>query len=129
MTVRVALSRGIRLLGMVALAALVLPSVAHAGDVAMRVQDVPLEARSLAAAVRPMHFNMLALHWIGSGSVGYRVHRLHGAWSGWVVAGEVRARLTSIRITKYASNADGIPRKSEPTKAGQTTRTRKCQCR
>src|SRR5437588_10540040 len=73
-------------LSLVALAALVLPSVAHAGDVAMRVQDVPLEARSLAAAVRPMHFNMLAVHWTGSGAVSYRVHRLHGSWRAWVTA-------------------------------------------
>ena len=40
----------------------------------------------LAAAQSPMHFNMLALHWIGSGSVSYRVHRLHGGWSAWVTA-------------------------------------------
>ena len=29
---------------------------------------------------------MLGLHWIGSGSVSYRVHRLHGAWGRWVTA-------------------------------------------
>jgi N-acetylmuramoyl-L-alanine amidase-like protein len=69
-----------------ALAALAVPSLARAGDVAMRVQEIPLGPRVLAAVQPPMHFNMLALHWIGSGSVSYRVHRLHGAWSGWTVA-------------------------------------------
>jgi hypothetical protein len=67
-------------------AALVAPALARAGDVAMRVQDVPLGARVLAAAPRPAHFNMLGLHWQGPGSVAYRVHRLHGAWGGWVAA-------------------------------------------
>jgi hypothetical protein len=69
-----------------AFAALAVPSLARAGDVAMRVQEVPLGTRTLAAASSPMHFNMLALHWIGSGSVSYRVHRLHGHWSAWVSA-------------------------------------------
>jgi hypothetical protein len=69
-----------------AFAALAVPSLAHAGDVAMRVQDVPLGPRGLAAVVPAMHFNMLAVHWTGSGSVSYRVHRLHGSWSAWVTA-------------------------------------------
>jgi hypothetical protein len=66
--------------------ALAVPSLARAGDVAMRVQEVPLGPRTLAAAASPMHFNMLALHWIGPGTVSYRVHRLHGGWSAWVTA-------------------------------------------
>ena len=69
-----------------ALAALAVPALARAGDVAMRVQDVPLGSRTLAAAPAPMHFNMLALHWIGGGVVSYRVHRLHRGWSAWVTA-------------------------------------------
>jgi hypothetical protein len=66
-----------------ALAALAVPALARAGDVAMRVQDVPLGPRTLAAAQEPMHFNMLAIHWRGGGSVSYRVHRLHGRWTAW----------------------------------------------
>jgi flagellar hook assembly protein FlgD len=69
-----------------AAAALALPALAHAGDVAMRVQDVPLAGRSLAVAPAAMHFNMLASHWLGSGTVSYRVHRLHGRWSAWTAA-------------------------------------------
>jgi hypothetical protein len=69
-----------------AVAAFAIPSLAHAGDVAMRVQDVPLEARSLTSAPAAMHFNMLAPHWTGGGGVSYRVHRLHGRWSAWTAA-------------------------------------------
>jgi hypothetical protein len=70
----------------VALAALAVPAFAQAGDVAMRVQEVPLGARSLAAAPAAMHFNMLATHWTGTGGVSYRVHRLHGSWTAWTAA-------------------------------------------
>ncbi len=69
-----------------ALAALAVPALARAGDVAMRAQDVPLGPRALAAVQPAMHFNMLALHWTGTGTVRYRVHRLHGHWSRWVTA-------------------------------------------
>ena len=69
-----------------AVAAFAVPSLARAGDVAMRVQDVPLGARSLAGVPAAMHFNMLAPHWIGAGSVSYRVHRLRGRWSAWTDA-------------------------------------------
>src|SRR6266576_3864845 len=64
--------------------ALLAPSVARAGDVAMRVQDVQLGPRGLSTAVTPMHFNMLGVHWTGTGGVEYRVHRLHGKWQPWV---------------------------------------------
>lgn len=66
-----------------ALAALAVPSLARAGEVAMRVQEEPLGARVLAAAGPGMNFNMLAVHWLGKGGVSYRVHRLHGSWSAW----------------------------------------------
>ena len=67
-------------------AALVVPAVSRAGDVAMRVQEIPLEGRALAAAPAAMHFNMLAAHWTGPGTIAYRVHRLHGRWSAWTQA-------------------------------------------
>jgi len=66
-----------------ALAALALAPVARAGDVAMQAREVPLGPRALQAATPPMHFNMLGVHWAGSGSVEYRTHRLHGAWREW----------------------------------------------
>ncbi|NUR75817.1 MAG: hypothetical protein HOQ28_05965 [Thermoleophilia bacterium] len=74
------------MLSFAVLAALAGPAVARASDVAMHVEDVPIGARALAAASKPAHFNMLALHWVGSGSVGYRVHRRHGGWARWVAA-------------------------------------------
>jgi N-acetylmuramoyl-L-alanine amidase len=69
-----------------ALAGLAAPAVARAGTVAMHVADVPLGARALTAAPPAPHFNMLAVHWAGSGGVEYRVHRLHGTWRPWVTA-------------------------------------------
>jgi len=69
-----------------AAAALASPSLARAGDVAMRVQDIPLSGRSLAATPAPLHFNLLAAHWTGTGTVLYRTHRLHGRWTSWVAA-------------------------------------------
>ena len=64
--------------------ALVVPALAQAGSVAMRVQPVQLGARAETSAA--MHFNMLALQWKGAGSVFLRVHRLHGAWTPWAGA-------------------------------------------
>jgi hypothetical protein len=69
-----------------AFAALAVPSLARAGDVAMRVQDVPLGPRSLAASISPTHFNMLGVHWTGPGTVSFRTHRLHGGWTAWSTA-------------------------------------------
>src|SRR4051794_21036401 len=65
------------------LAALVAPSVARAGDVSMRVREIPLQARSLAAVSPGRHFNMLAVHWTGTGTVSYRTRALRGAWRPW----------------------------------------------
>src|SRR5204862_8137258 len=63
------------------LLALAAPSLARAGDVSMRVEAVPLGARSLQAAAAPMHFNMLAVHWRGSGEVLVRTRSLAGDWN------------------------------------------------
>src|SRR4051812_23383358 len=65
-----------------AAAALAAPSVAHARDVSMHVRDVPLTQRSLASA-QPSHFNMLAVHWIGAGTVAYRTRSVGGGWRAW----------------------------------------------
>jgi hypothetical protein len=70
-------------LALAVLVALFVPAVAHAGDVALRMQDVPLGPRALSAARTPMHFNMLGVHWRGPGSVSYRTRSLAGTWRGW----------------------------------------------
>src|SRR5690242_1144349 len=72
-----------KLLLAAALAALAAPGVARAGDVAMRVQDVPLAGRSLAASTVQQNFNMLASHWIGTGTVAFRTRTLEGRWRPW----------------------------------------------
>jgi hypothetical protein len=69
-----------------AVVALALPSLARAGDVSMRVQEVPLGTRTLAAITPAISFNMLAVHWIGSGSVSYRTRASHGGWRPWTTA-------------------------------------------
>jgi flagellar hook assembly protein FlgD len=74
-----------KLLPVVVVILLVLPATARAGDVAMRVQEIPL-GRALAAAPGPVNFNMLGLHWIGSGSVAYRTRSLRGRWRPWHAA-------------------------------------------
>jgi flagellar hook assembly protein FlgD len=63
--------------------ALAAPALARAGDVAMRVQAIPLGARALDAVAPAMRFDMLAAQWRGGGSVAYRVHRVGGGWGGW----------------------------------------------
>ena len=64
------------------LATLAAPAIAHAGDVSLRVQEVPL-GRAPAAAPREANFNLLGLHWMGSGTVAYRTRTLHGHWRRW----------------------------------------------
>jgi flagellar hook assembly protein FlgD len=71
-------------LPLIALCALVFPAAANAGDVAMSSREISLgHERSLSAAAPPQRFNMLGVHWRGSGRVEFRVHRIHGAWSAW----------------------------------------------
>jgi flagellar hook assembly protein FlgD len=57
---------------------------ARAGEVSMVVRDVPLHggapARSLAGVTR---FNMVGLHWQGSGAPWFRTRSASGRWSAW----------------------------------------------
>jgi flagellar hook assembly protein FlgD len=74
-----------KLLPAVVVLTLALPATARAGDVVMRVQEVPL-GRSLAASPKSTNFNMLGLHWIGAGTVAYRTRSLRGRWRAWRAA-------------------------------------------
>ncbi len=49
-------------------------------------RDVPLGPRVLQAAPAPIRFNMIGLHWSGSGTVSYRARSVAGRWSLWRVA-------------------------------------------
>jgi hypothetical protein len=72
------------LLGTLA-AALVAPASALAGGPTLTMREVPLHAERTTAAAPP-RFNMVGLHWRGSGSVLYRTRSLAGRWSTWRVA-------------------------------------------
>jgi hypothetical protein len=67
------------------------PAQASASAVAPRatltVVDVALAGgRSLASAASPPRFDLVGLHWQGSGTVSFRTRRLDGSWSGWHAA-------------------------------------------
>ena len=63
--------------------AFVFPTAAQAGLVTMVSRDVPLGPRALQAAAAPMKFNMIAVHWRGTGAVEYRTRTLAGRWDSW----------------------------------------------
>ncbi len=63
------------------------PAAAAAPPAAIAMRDLPLHgARSLAAAAAPGRFDMVGLHWRGTGSVRFRTRSVSGHWSAWRVA-------------------------------------------
>ncbi|HZR94767.1 MAG TPA: N-acetylmuramoyl-L-alanine amidase [Gaiellaceae bacterium] len=62
-------------------AMLVVPAHASAAEPTMVVRDVPLHAMRTTAAATPV-FNLLGVHWRGSGSVAFRARTADG-WSRW----------------------------------------------
>ncbi|HEY7197115.1 MAG TPA: FlgD immunoglobulin-like domain containing protein [Gaiellaceae bacterium] len=73
-------------------AALAMPALASAG-VRIESRDVvPVTARSatsarpLAPRAAPFRFDMVGIHWLGSGSVRFRTARIGGVWSAWHAA-------------------------------------------
>ena len=90
--------------------ALALPAPAAAEDATIVSRDVPLGAqRSLAAGKPTSQFNLVGLHWRGSGTVQFRTRSLAGRWGNWVDAApeaedqpdsgtDERARLSSWRL-------------------------------
>jgi flagellar hook assembly protein FlgD len=66
---------------------LAFPGIARAGEVTMVVRDVAAHespGRALASAVP--RFNMVGLHWQGSGTPWYRTRNAAGRWSAWLAA-------------------------------------------
>ncbi len=61
---------------------LLAPGAARAADVTMVVRDVPLHAQRAVAAATP-RFNLVGLHWQGSGTPWYRTRSVAGRWSAW----------------------------------------------
>jgi hypothetical protein len=72
------------LLGTLA-AALLAPASALAGGPTLTMREVPLHAERTTAAAAP-RFNMVGLHWRGSGGVLYRTRSLVGGWGTWRAA-------------------------------------------
>ena len=61
-----------------------LPGVARAGEATLVTRELPLGAvRAPAAAGAPARFNLVGLHWQGSGTVRFRTRRLDGRWRSW----------------------------------------------
>ena len=63
--------------------ALAIPATGHAALATIESRDVPLGARSLATTHAPERFNLVGIHWQGSGRVAFRTRSLAGRWSGW----------------------------------------------
>jgi hypothetical protein len=64
-------------------AALAAPAAALAGGPTMTVRDVPLHGGARALAAAAPRFNMVAVHWRGTGSVFFRTRAGRGPWSAW----------------------------------------------
>jgi hypothetical protein len=76
-----------RFFSLTLLLAAVFPSVAFAEQTTIVTRDVPLAgARSLASGKPPARFNLVGVHWRGSGSVEFRTRSLGGRWGEWVAA-------------------------------------------
>jgi hypothetical protein len=68
----------------VALLWLAAPGVAHAGDAGIVARELPLgPVRSLAALGPTPVFDLVGLHWQGSGAVFFRTRSVSGGWSAW----------------------------------------------
>jgi N-acetylmuramoyl-L-alanine amidase-like protein/flagellar hook capping protein FlgD len=60
------------------------PASAWAGQATIVSQELPIGvSRTTAGAVAPSRFNLVGLHWQGSGKVLFRTHSVTGRWSAW----------------------------------------------
>jgi flagellar hook assembly protein FlgD len=74
----------IRPLIVVAVLAVIAPGTANAQDVRIVARDVPLAAaRASVARPAPLDFNMVGIHWRGSGRVWFRTAARPGEFSPW----------------------------------------------
>ena len=72
--------RFLALIGLV----LALPAPALAQEATIVARDVPLAGeRTLASASAPERFNLVGIHWRGSGTVEFRTRSTSGRWSAW----------------------------------------------
>jgi hypothetical protein len=86
--------------------ALAVPGAAQAAGATLTMREVPLRGeRTLASAAAPRVFDLVGLHWRGSGSVSFRTRSFAGRWSAWHTA---------------APEADDLPNRG----SAETARTR-----
>src|SRR5947208_7800151 len=64
------------------LAALALPGAAQAGA-SIVARDVPAHGGARSPVVSSARFDLVGLHWRGSGSVRFRTRSVAGRWSAW----------------------------------------------
>jgi hypothetical protein len=67
------------------LVALAAPAGAHAAEARLVSQEVPLRGGRTLAERTPT-FDLVGLHWKGSGEVGFRTRSVTGRWSAWRTA-------------------------------------------
>ncbi len=70
----------------VALVAATVAAPAASAGVRVVAREQPVEAGRSPAQEAPVRFNMIGLHWQGSGSVSFRTRAVAGAWSAWQAA-------------------------------------------
>jgi N-acetylmuramoyl-L-alanine amidase-like protein len=66
-----------------ALVLLAVPSSAFGADATLVSRELPLHGERTLAASQPQRFNLVGLHWQGSGRVLFRTRGLQGRWSSW----------------------------------------------
>ncbi|HYY02593.1 MAG TPA: N-acetylmuramoyl-L-alanine amidase, partial [Gaiellaceae bacterium] len=69
-------------IAVVALVAFLAAPAAAFGEVSMTMREVPLHGGRTLAGTAP-RFDMVGLHWRGSGSVDFRTRSAAGRWSAW----------------------------------------------
>ncbi|MGZ8715641.1 MAG: N-acetylmuramoyl-L-alanine amidase [Gaiellaceae bacterium] len=67
-------------------AALAAPAAAFSAGPVLTVHEVPLHGIGRALAAAAPRFNMVAVHWRGTGGIDFRTRSSAGAWSAWQVA-------------------------------------------
>ena len=80
------MSRVVRTLFLAAVLLLASAGVAQATDVTIVSRAVPLHGGRSLAAAPPARFDMVGLHWQGTGTPLFRTQSLSGRWSGWTAA-------------------------------------------
>jgi hypothetical protein len=73
------------------LAAAAIPAQARAGQTdatqpTIVAREVPLHGERMLAGAAPARFDLVGLHWRGSGRVEFRTRSLAGRWSEWLDA-------------------------------------------